>query len=53
VRTATTNAPSFLYDSTDIAADFGTPPDEIDVTVSQLSLAAGWGFPATRRLSLA
>jgi hypothetical protein len=52
VRTATTLQPSFLYDSADIAADFGAPPAEIDVTVRQLSLAAGWGIPATRRLSL-
>lgn len=52
VRTATTLAPGFLYESADILADFGAPPAEIDVTVRQLSLAAGWGFPATRRLSL-
>ena len=52
VRTATTLAQSFLYDGADIAADFGAPPDEIDVTVRQLSLAAGWGLPATRCLSL-
>ena len=44
---------AFVYDSADIAADFGAPPAEIDVTVRQLSLAAGWGLPATRRLSLA
>lgn len=53
VRTATASGPSLLYDSAEIAADFGAPPDEIDVTVRQLSLAAGWGLPATRRLSLA
>ena len=52
VRTATTLQPGFVYDSADIAADFGAPPDEIDVTVRQISLAAGWGIPATRRLSL-
>ena len=52
VRTATALAPSFLYDSAAIEADFGAPPDEVDVTIRQLSLAAGWGFPATRRLSL-
>ena len=52
VRTATTTAPSFVYDSADIAVDFGAPPAEIDVMVRQLSLAAGWGTPATRRLSL-
>jgi hypothetical protein len=53
VRTETVLAPGFLYGSAAIAADFGAPPDEIDVTVRQLSLAAGWGLPATRRLSLA
>ena len=52
VRTVTTLVPGFLYDSADIAADFGAPPADIDVTVRQLSLAAGWGIPATRRLSL-
>ena len=52
VRTATSPTPDYLYASADIAADFGAPPDEIDVTVRQLSLAAGWGLPATRRLSL-
>ena len=52
VRSATTSGASFLYGSAEIAADFGAPPEEIDVTVRQLSLAAGWGFPATRRLSL-
>ncbi|MBL8579013.1 MAG: glycoside hydrolase/phage tail family protein [Mesorhizobium sp.] len=52
VRSATAATPSFLYGSAEIAADFGTPPIEIDVTVRQLSLSAGLGLPATRRLSL-
>ena len=52
VRTATSLTPGYVYEAADIAADFGAPPAEIDVTVRQLSLAAGWGIPATRRLSL-
>lgn len=52
VRTATAQQSSFLYNIADIVADFGAPPAEIDVTVRQLSLAAGWGLPATCRLSL-
>jgi hypothetical protein len=52
VRTATSLTPAYVYGAADIVADFGAPPDEIDVTVRQLSLAAGWGIPATRRLSL-
>lgn len=53
VRTATATSQSFVYDAAAIAADFGAMPGEIDVTVRQVSLAAGWGLPATRRLSLA
>lgn len=52
VRTATSLTPGYVYEAADIASDFGAPPAEIDVTVRQLSLAAGWGIPATRRLSL-
>jgi len=52
VRTSTALVPSFVYDSADIVEDFGVPPSEIDVTVRQLSRAAGWGLPSTRRLSL-
>jgi hypothetical protein len=52
VRTATSLTPSYVYGAADIDADFGTPPAEIDVTVRQLSLAVGWGIPATRRLSV-
>jgi len=52
VRTATSLTPGYVYGAADIASDFGAPPAEIDVTVRQLSLAAGWGIPATRRLSL-
>ena len=52
VRTETVPTSGFVYDSADIAADFGAPPAEIDVTVRQLSVAAGWGIPATRRFAL-
>jgi hypothetical protein len=53
VRTATSTSQSFLYDAAAIADDFGAMPEAIEVTVRQLSLAAGWGLPATRHLSLA
>ncbi|MCX7304558.1 MAG: host specificity protein, partial [Hyphomicrobiales bacterium] len=52
VRTANSLTPGYNYGAADIAADFGAPPDEIDVTVRQFSLAAGWGIAAARRLSL-
>ncbi len=52
VRTETVPTAGFVYGSADIAADFGSPPAEIDVTVRQLSIAAGWGIPATRRFAL-
>jgi hypothetical protein len=52
VRTATVTGAGFLYQSADIAADFDIPPAEIDVTIRQLSLAVGWGLPATRRLGV-
>lgn len=51
LRTATSAAASWLYTSAAIAADFGLPPAEIDVTVRQLG-RAGWGVPAKRRLQL-
>lgn len=53
VRTVTVTAPGWTYAAADIAADFGTLPTAIDVTVRQLSAAVGWGLPATRRISLA
>jgi hypothetical protein len=52
VRTATSAAPHWIYAAAQIAADFSPIPPEIDVTVSQLSVTAGWGLPAMRRLSL-
>jgi len=51
LRTATSGEASWLYASAAIAADFGLPPAEIDVTVRQLG-RAGWGVPAKRRLQL-
>ena len=51
VRTAAAGTPAYFYAAASIAADFGTPPASIDVTVRQLSLAAGWGLPVTRRFT--
>ncbi|WP_457935824.1 baseplate multidomain protein megatron [Mesorhizobium sp. 10J20-29] len=52
VRSAVVTETAFAYPAALIAADFGVAPAEIDVTIRQLSVAAGWGIPATRRLSL-
>ena len=52
VRTQTVPGPAWLYEAADIAADFGTLPAEIDVTVRQLSVAGGWGIPAKRRFAV-
>ena len=52
VRTASVTGPAFAYDAAMIAADFGMAPTDIDLTVRQLSVAAGWGIPAMRRVSL-
>ncbi|MEQ1950705.1 baseplate multidomain protein megatron [Mesorhizobium yinganensis] len=52
VRSDTVSVPSWTYTGGDIAADFGGMPAEIDITVRQLSLSAGWGIPASRRFSL-
>jgi hypothetical protein len=52
MRTEIVSEPAWLYPAADISADFGTLPAEIDLTLRQLSVAAGWGIPATRRLAL-
>ena len=52
MRSAIVTEAAFAYPAALIAADFGVAPAEIDVTVRQLSVAAGWGIPATRRLPL-
>jgi hypothetical protein len=51
-RTATSSTASWLYAAAQIAADFSPVPQQIDVTVSQLSATVGWGIPAKRLLSL-
>ena len=53
VRTQTVPEPGFIYENAEIIADFGALPAEIDVTVRQLSVAVGWGIPATRRFAFA
>lgn len=52
VRTATSPTTAWIYTAAAIAADFGTMPPAIDVTVRQLSAAVGWGIPATRRFAI-
>ncbi len=53
VRTATSSSSNWLYQASQIAADFSPVPQEIEVSVSQLSATAGWGIEAKRRLALA
>ncbi len=53
LRTETVSQPSWLYDAAAIVADFGSLPDEVDVTVRQFSTMVGWGVAASRRISLA
>jgi hypothetical protein len=35
-----------------LAADFGSAPAQLDVSVRQLSAAVGWGVPRTLRVTL-
>ncbi|WP_274629667.1 baseplate multidomain protein megatron [Arvimicrobium flavum] len=51
LRAATSTTTHWIYTAASIAADFGTMPPELDVTVRQRSTAVGWGIPATRRLA--
>ena len=51
LRSTFTTLPTYLYAAADITADFGALPAELDVTIVQFSLAAGWGIPAMRRIS--
>lgn len=53
VRSVTVSTPAWVYPAAGIAADFGTPPAALDITVRQLSATAGWGLPATQRFALA
>jgi hypothetical protein len=53
VRTAVVAEPSWLYAAAAVGSDFGVLPAEIDVSVRQFSVAAGWGIPAMRRIVLA
>ncbi|WP_310323316.1 glycoside hydrolase/phage tail family protein [Aminobacter aminovorans] len=53
VRSTTVSMLTWTYAAADIAADFGTPPAEVEVTVRQLSVASGWGVPTIRRVALA
>lgn len=52
-RSTDVTEPAWLYPASAIFGDFGAFPPAVDVTVRQFSVAAGWGVPATRRVSLA
>jgi hypothetical protein len=53
VRGVETGASQFVYPQAAIEADFDGLPEEIEVTVRQISQAVGPGLPATRRFVLA
>lgn len=53
IRTQTVSQPGWIYTAAAIESDLGVSAGEIDITVSQLSLSAGWGVPARLRLVLA
>ncbi|MBO6719159.1 MAG: glycoside hydrolase/phage tail family protein [Rhizobiaceae bacterium] len=52
VRSENVSAPSWIYTAADMAADFGSPPDTIALTVRQISAAIGAGDPAQRVFTL-
>jgi hypothetical protein len=52
LRTAVVAEPSWLYPAAAAGDDFGALPAEIEVSVRQFSVAAGWGIPAVRRIVL-
>lgn len=52
VRAATVSSPAWVYEAADMLADFGSSSPEVEITIRQLSVAAGWGMPATRRFTL-
>ncbi len=52
IRSATVSSSNWTYPAASIAADFGGMPAALDITVRQISLAAGFGIPAMRRFEL-
>jgi hypothetical protein len=53
VRAETVSSPEWTYSAAAIAADFGSPPDEIEITIRQVSATVGPGDPAMRIFELA
>jgi hypothetical protein len=52
LRSAEVGEAEFIYPLAEIEADFGTMPQEIEMSVRQISQAAGPGLPAIRRFAL-
>ncbi|MEX0955443.1 MAG: glycoside hydrolase/phage tail family protein [Rhizobiaceae bacterium] len=48
VRSETVTFPEWLYSTAAIAADFGATPDELQITIRQISGSVGPGDPAVR-----
>ncbi|PSJ61334.1 baseplate multidomain protein megatron [Pseudaminobacter soli (ex Li et al. 2025)] len=51
VRTAVVQSPRWVYPAAQLASDL-PGASAFDLTIRQFSVAAGWGLPATRRISL-
>ncbi|MGS4948040.1 phage tail protein [Meridianimarinicoccus sp. RP-17] len=52
LRTLTSDIPSVLYPSAQIAADFGSAPATLSVSLCQISEAVGRGLPRTTTLEI-
>jgi hypothetical protein len=52
VRSATVSSPSWIYASSDLSADFPSLPEQIGITVRQVSASVGPGLPASRTVAL-
>ena len=52
VRSTTISSPSWTYPSSDLSADFPSLPEEIEITVRQVSASVGPGLPASCAIPL-
>jgi hypothetical protein len=52
LRTITTTAPIAIYSTADIAADFGTTPITLSVSLAQISATIGRGFARAQTLEI-
>jgi hypothetical protein len=52
LRTISTTAPLTIYSNADIAADFGSTPTTLSVSLAQISSTIGRGFARTETLEI-